>query len=212
MRQKKKLPYFSEYILYIFFSLFTGLCIIFYLMINDKCRNINEFDFNLIEKNKLYGVLEVECGKIVIEIFRDISPINTARFTELIKKKEYVDSFFYKVKENKLVEVGDLKFGKKTNLDYLKIGTGGSDYSNLKSELNHNFEFSKGSVGMVRRGKFDTENSQIFILITDQKSFNNQYTPIGKVISDLSIIKTIKSSDTDYVLRPDRVLDSYLVN
>ena len=31
---------------------------------------------------------------------------------KLIASKEYVDSYFYKVKENKLVEAGDLKYGK----------------------------------------------------------------------------------------------------
>ena len=65
---------------------------------------------------------------------------------------------------------------------------------------------------MVRRGKFDTENSQFFILIENQKSFNLQYTPIGRVISDLEILKTIKSSNSTFVLRPDKILDSYLID
>ena len=154
----------------------------------------------------------IDCGEIVIEINNNVSPNNSKRFLKLIASKEYVDSYFYKVKENKLVEAGDLKYGKIENLDYLKIGTGGSEYNNLNSELSENFDFTKGSVGMVRRGKFDTENSQFFILIENQKSFNSQYTPIGKVISDLEILKTIKSSDTSFVLRPDKILDSYRIN
>ena len=52
-----------------------------------------------------------------------------------------------------------------------KIGTGGSEYNNLNSELSENFDFTKGSVGMVRRGKFDTENSQFFILICPYINF-----------------------------------------
>ena len=212
MSKKKYLPNLSEFILYTFFLLFLGLCLIFYFNIINKCRNTKDFDFSSINKNKTYAVLIIDCGEIVIEINNNVSPNNSKRFLKLIANKEYVDSYFYKVKENKLVEVGDLKYGKIENLDYLKIGTGGSEYNNLNSELSENFDFTKGSVGMVRRGKFDTENSQFFILIENQKSFNLQYTPIGKVISDLEILKTIKSGDTTFVLRPDKILDSYRIN
>ena len=212
MSKKKYLPNLSEVILYAFFLLFLGLCLIFYFNISNKCRNTKDFDFSSINKNKTYAVLMIDCGEIVIEINNNVSPNNSKRFLKLITNKEYVDSYFYKVKENKLVEAGDLKYGKIENLDYLKIGTGGSEYNNLNSELSENFDFTKGSVGMVRRGKFDTENSQFFILIENQKSFNLQYTPIGKVISDLEILKTIKSGDTTFVLRPDKILDSYRIN
>ena len=212
MNKKKYLPNLSEVILYTFFLLFLGLCLLFYFNVNNKCRNTKDFDFSSINKNKTYAVLMIDCGEIVIEINNNVSPNNSKRFLKLIESKEYVDSYFYKVKENKLVEAGDLKYGKIENLDYLKIGTGGSEYNNLNSELSENFDFTKGSVGMVRRGKFDTENSQFFILIENQKSFNLQYTPIGKVISDLEILKTIKSGDTTFVLRPDKILDSYRIN
>ena len=212
MNKKKYLPNLSEVILYTFFLLFLGLCLLFYFNVSNKCRNTKNFDFISINKTKTYPVLIIDCGEIVIEINNNVSPNNSKRFLELITSKEYVDSYFYKVKENKLVEAGDLKYGKIENLDYLKIGTGGSEYNNLNSELSENFDFTKGSVGMVRRGKFDTENSQFFILIENQKSFNLQYTPIGKVISDLEILKTIKSGDTTFVLRPDKILDSYRIN
>jgi len=212
MNKKKYLPNLSEVILYTFFLLFLGLCLLFYFNVSNKCRNTKDFDFSSINKNKTYAVLMIDCGEIVIEINNNVSPNNSKRFLELITSKEYVDSYFYKVKENKLVEAGDLKYGKIENLDYLKIGTGGSEYNNLNSELSENFDFTKGSVGMVRRGKFDTENSQFFILIENQKSFNLQYTPIGIVISDLEILKTIKSGDTTFVLRPDKILDSYRIN
>ena len=212
MNKKKYLPNLSEVILYTFFLLFLGLCLLFYFNVSNKCRITKDFDFSSINKNKTYAVLIIDCGEIVIEINNNVSPNNSKRFLKLIANKEYVDSYFYKVKENKLVEAGDLKYGKIENLDYLKIGTGGSEYNNLNSELSENFDFTKGSVGKVRRGKFDTENSQFFILIENQKSFNLQYTPIGKVISDLEILKTIKSGDTTFVLRPDKILDSYRIN
>ena len=185
----------------------------FYLKISNKCNGIGEFDKNSLSVIKKYAIIEIDCGEIIIEINEDLSPNNTKRFLELINSKEYNNTFFYKVIRNKYLEVGDLIYGKENNLDYLKIGTGGSKYINLDSELNSDFNFSKGSVGMVRRGKFDTENSQFFILIDDDFSFNFQYTPIGRVISDLNLLKTIKyGENSNYVLRPDKINDTYVIN
>ena len=185
----------------------------FYLKISNKCNGIGEFDKNSLSVIKKYAIIEIDCGEIIIEINEDLSPNNTKRFLELINSKEYNNTFFYKVIRNKYLEVGDLIYGKENNLDYLKIGTGGSKYINLDSELNSDFNFSKGSVGMVRRGKFDTENSQFFILIDDDFSFNFQYTPIGRVISDLNLLKTIKyGENSNYVLRPDKINDTYIIN
>ena len=61
----------------------------------------------------------IDCGEIVIEINNNVSPNNSKRFLKLIASKEYVDSYFYKVKENKLVEAGDLKYGKIEKYQFL---------------------------------------------------------------------------------------------
>ena len=45
----------------------------------------------------------IDCGEIVIEINNNVSPNNSKRFLELIANKEYVESYFYKVKENKFL-------------------------------------------------------------------------------------------------------------
>ena len=57
---------------------------------------------------------------------------------------------------------------------------------------------------MVRLNKKDTEDSQFFILLEDSPSLNGKYTPLGKVIYGLEVLKKIKSNDkSEYVLRPD---------
>ena len=59
-------------------------------------------------------------------------------------------------------------------------------------------------MAMVRLDKKDTEDSQFFILLQDTPSFNGKYTPIGKVIYGLEVLKKIKNNDkSEYVLRPD---------
>ena len=57
---------------------------------------------------------------------------------------------------------------------------------------------------MVRTAKINTEDSQFFILLNDSPAFNKKYTPIGKVLYGLEVLKKIKNNDkSDYVLRPD---------
>ncbi|MDC6447788.1 peptidylprolyl isomerase, partial [Alphaproteobacteria bacterium] len=135
----------------------------------------------------------------------------TSQILNLIRLNKYDGSYFYRVKKNKLIEFGDLQFGKKNNLNYLKIGTGGSYLENNKSELSNNYKFKEGSVGMVKRGKFDTENSQIFILLDSNSTYDRQYTPVGEVISGIDILKKIKyNNSSEFVLRPDYVKKFYL--
>jgi len=203
----------SEKLLIIFLIILTCAVFCFYYIVNDKCFFTNDLNINYLPKNKTIAIIEIECGKIAIQINEGLSPKNTERFKYLIENKKYVNSVFYRVKRNKFVETGDLIYGMKDSINYLKIGTGGSTMPNLNSELNNNFNFIKGTVGMVRRGKFDTENSQFFILLEDMPSFNFQYTPIGTVISGLELLKLIKQGDTsEYVLRPDIIIDTNLMN
>ena len=93
---------------------------------------------------------------------------------------------------------------KKNNLNYKKIGTGKSGYGTIKSELDGNFTFTKGSVGLVRTFKNNTEDSQFFIILDDEPLFEGEYTPIGKVIYGIQVLEKIKYSHrSEYVLRPD---------
>ena len=66
---------------------------------------------------------------------------------------------------------------------------------------------------MVRRGKFNTENSQIFILLNDNSSFDGQFTPIGEVLMGIKILDKIKyNNNSEFVLRPDYINKAYIYN
>ena len=204
---------FSEKILFTFFFIILISFIIFFFRISNKCLFLTSLDENkLIQyKNDKIVILETKCGKVAIKLFTKKSPLNTSQILNLIRLNKYDDSYFYRVKKNKLIEFGDLQFGKKNNLNYLKIGTGGSYLENNKSELSNNYKFKEGSIGMVKRGKFDTENSQMFILLDSNSTYDRQYTPVGEVISGIDILKKIKyNNSSEFVLRPDYVKKFYL--
>jgi len=107
----------------------------------------------------------------------------------------------------------DVEFGKKGNIDYGKIGTGKSGLGTIKSEVDKDFNYTKGSVGLARSLKYDTEDSQFFIILQDEPLYEGEYTPIGKVIFGLEALEKIKHLDkSEYVLRPDFINTLRLFN
>jgi len=181
-----------------------ALC--FTVLIKNKCLFVKNFDPQKInfEKPKNIVVLNAECGNVIIELYPEISPNGVERFKKLINLKAYDNVAFHRVIKDKLVQAGDIEFGKKNKLDYGKIGTGKSGLGTIKSEIDSEFNFNRGSVALVRTLKYDTEDSQFFIVLDDEPLFEGEYTPIGKVIYGIKVLEKIRYSHrSEYVLRPD---------
>jgi len=196
----------SEKIIFAFIIILAIFSFGSFFLIKNKCLFIKNFDPQKIafEDPANIAILNVECGNVIIELYPDISPNAVKRFKELVKSKAYDDIAFHRVIKDTLVQAGDLEFGKKGSLDYGKIGTGKSGLGTIKSEIDKPFEFNKGSVALARTQKYNTEDSQFFIILRDEPLFETEYTPIGKVIFGLEALKKIKYlNKSQYVLRPD---------
>ena len=205
----------SEKIILIFLILLGIITFGTYFVIKNKCLFVKSFDPKIInfEKPNNIAILNVGCGNVIIELYPNISPNAVQRFITLIRSNAYENIAFHRVIENKLVQAGDLEFGKKGNLDYGKIGTGKSGLGTIKSEIDNNFNYTKGSVGMARTFKNDTEDSQFFIILQDEPLFEGEYTPVGKVIYGLEILKKIKyERRSEYILRPDFINTFRMLN
>ena len=177
-----------------------------FFLIKNKCLFVKKYDPNNLkfEKPENIAVLNTFCGNVIIELYPKIAPNSVERFRMLISYGEYNNVAFHRVIKNVLVQAGDLEFGKKNNLNYAYIGTGKSGYGTINSELNEDFDFKKGSVALARTDKKNTEDSQFFILLKDAPLFEGEYSPVGKVIYGLEILKKIKyDNKVEYVLRPD---------
>jgi len=203
---KKVKASLHEKLIFIFLIVLGIFALGFTVVIKNKCLFVKNFDPQKInfEKPKNIVVLNVECGNVIIEIYREISPNGVERFKKLINLKAYDNVAFHRVIKDKLVQAGDLEFGKKDQLDYGKIGTGKSGFGIIKSEIDAEFNFERGSVGLARTLNYDTEDSQFFIILDDEPLFEGEYTPIGKVIYGIKILEKIRYSHrSEYVLRPD---------
>jgi peptidyl-prolyl cis-trans isomerase A (cyclophilin A) len=205
MIKKIKASLFDKLIL-TFLILLAIFTLSFIIIINNKCLFIKNFDPQKIDFTKPENivVMNAECGNVIIELYPNVSPKAVNRFKNLIKSNSYDNVAFHRVIKDKLVQAGDLEFGKKNQLDYGKIGTGKSGLGTIKSEIDAQFDFNRGSVGLARTLKYDTEDSQFFIILDDEPLFEGEYTPIGKVIYGIKVLEKIKYSHrSEYVLRPD---------
>ena len=196
----------SEIIILYFLILLAIITLSTFILIKNKCLFVKNYipeDINF-KNPKNIAILNAPCGNVIIELYPDISPNNVKRFEMLITTGAYKDIAFHRVIENKLVQAGDLEFGRKGSLNYGKIGTGKSGLGTIKSEIDNRFNYTKGSVGLARTFKNDTEDSQFFIILQDEPLFEGEYTPVGKVLYGLEVLKKIKHQrHSEYILRPD---------
>ena len=195
-----------EKLILIFLIVLGIFALSFTIIIKNKCLFVKNFDPQKInfEKPNNIVILNAECGNVIIELYPEISPNGVERFKKLINLKSYDNVAFHRVIKDKLVQAGDLEFGKKDQLDYGKIGTGKSDFGAIKSEVDNEFDFKRGAVGLARSLKYNTEDSQFFIILDDEPLFESEYTPIGKVIYGIKVLEKIRYSHrSEYVLRPD---------
>ena len=196
----------SEKILFLFILILGITIFSSFIIIKNKClfvKNYNPEKLNFITPNNI-AILNTHCGNVIIELYPNVSPNSVDRFKMLISSGEYNNVAFHRVIKNVLVQAGDLEFGKKNNLNYTYIGTGKSGYGTINSELDNEFDFKKGTVALARTDEKNTEDSQFFILLKDAPLFEGEYTPVGKVIYGLEVVKKIKYAEkTEYVLRPD---------
>ena len=196
----------SERIILIFIILLGVFTLGPLLIIKNKCLFVKNYDPDniLFNNRENIAVLNANCGNVIIELYPDISPNAVKRFKTLIRSGAYDDAAFHRVIENKLIQAGDLEFGKRENLNYGKVGTGKSGLGLIKSEIDADFKYKKGSVGLARTFKMNTEDSQFFIILQDEPLFEGEYTPIGKVLYGLEVLEKIKFITKFHIVpRPD---------
>ena len=169
MINKIKISQSEKIILY--FLIILGVFTLTSLVIlKNKCLFVKNHNPNNIEFNnpENIAILNTNCGNVIIELYPNIAPKAVERFKKLIKLGSYDNAAFHRVIEKKLIQAGDLEYGKRENLDYGKVGSGESGLGTIKSELDGKFKYDRGSVGMARTFELNTEDSQFFIILKDE--------------------------------------------
>ena len=146
-------------------------------------------------ENTIY--LELEDGRVVIELLPALAPNHVRRIKELAREKFYDGLKFHRVIDGFMVQTGDPRGN----------GSGGSDKPDLKAEFSSESHV-RGIASMARAQDPDSANSQFFIVLADSTFLDRQYTVWGRVVSGMEFVDRIKKGDrarNGVVVDPDRI-------
>ena len=154
-------------------------------------------------------IMKLKDGAVIIELFGEIAPNHVKRFKLLSKEKKYDGVTFHRVIDGFMAQTGDVEFGNSNleSYDPGKVGTGGSDYPNLKSEFS-NLPHERGTLSMARSTDPDSANSQFFICLETSPNLDRNYTIFGKVIKGMEFVDLIKkgTGSNGEVSNPDKII------
>ena len=136
--------------------------------------------------------LDLEKGRVTIELRPDLAPNHVARIKELAREGFYDGIVFHRVIEGFMAQGGD------------PTGTGMSG-----SGKNLDAEFSaephvRGTCSMARAQDPNSAASQFFIVFGDSRFLDNQYTVWGQVIDGMDHVDAIKRGEP--VQDPDKIV------
>ena len=154
-------------------------------------------------------VLKLKYGNVIIELFGDIAPNHVKRFKQLAIEQKYDGVIFHRVIDSFMAQTGDVKFGnsKLDTYDIGRVGTGGSEYPDLKAEFN-DLPHERGTLSMARSAHPDSANSQFFICFKAASHLDRQYTVFGKVVQGMEFVDLIKKGEGSggEVADPDKII------
>ena len=140
--------------------------------------------------------LELDSGRVVIEMRPDLAPKHVARIKELVRQGFYDGIVFHRVIEDFMAQTGDPT----------GTGTGGSG-QNLAAEFS-NEKHLRGTVSMARAASPDSADSQFFIVFKAAPWLDGQYTVWGQVTEGMEHVDAIKkgAGQNGIVDNPDKIV------
>lgn len=140
--------------------------------------------------DKEIAVIEMEnsaaFGTIKIELYSNIAPKMVERFKTLARSGFYDGTTFHRINQS-VIQGGDPL--SKDDIPE-NDGTGKSDLPNVPAEFS-DIPYDIGIVGAARGPDPNSANSQFFITLKREPSFDTRYTIFGKVIEGMNNVRTI---------------------
>ena len=148
------------------------------------------------------AVIETDFGNIVIEFFPDKAPGHVENFIKLATDGFYDGTIFHRVIPGFMIQGGDPNT---KSDDRSNHGQGGPGYS-INAEFN-DISHVRGIVSMARSNDPNSAGSQFFIVVSDSKFLDNQYTVFGRVVEGMDVADKIVNVPRDNFDNPnDRVV------
>lgn len=146
-------------------------------------------------ENTLY--IDLEAGRVTIELRPDIAPNHVARIKELAREGFYDGIVFHRVIDGFMAQTGDPT----------GTGSGGSELPDLEAEFS-DAKHGRGAVSMARAQSPNSANSQFFIVFDDSSFLDGQYTVWGQVTEGMDLVDAIKRGEgsSGSVQDPDKMI------
>ena len=146
-------------------------------------------------ENTLY--MDLEDGRVVIEMRPDLAPKHVARIKELVRQKFYDGLVFHRVIGGFMAQGGDPDGN----------GTGGSGV-NIPAEFSSE-PHVRGTVSMARSSNPNSGDSQFFIVYARSQWLDGQYTVWGKVTEGMEHVGNLERgsrTNNGLVTEPDKIV------
>lgn len=146
-------------------------------------------------ENTLY--LDLEAGRVVIDLYDDVAPGHVARIKELARSGFYDGLTFHRVIEGFMAQGGDP--------DGTGMGGSGQKQKAEFSDKPHH----RGACSMARSGDPDSGDSQFFICFGDAGFLDGQYTVWGQVTEGMEHVDGLKRGEgMDFCMNgePDKIV------
>ena len=141
-------------------------------------------------ENTLY--LELEYGRVVIQMRPDLAPQHVARIKELARDGFYDGIVFHRVIDGFMAQTGD------------PTGTGrGGSGQNLPAEFSEE-PYQRGTLGMARSNDPNSADSQFFITFVPTPFLNGNYTVWGQVVEGMDAVDQIVRGEPP--ANPDKII------
>ena len=146
-------------------------------------------------ENTLY--LELENGRVTIEMRPDLAPNHVKRIKELVREKFYDGIVFHRVIDDFMAQTGD------------PTGTGsGGSGQNIKAEFSRDAQHLRGTLSMARSQSPNSADSQFFIVFKASQWLDGQYSIWGQVTDGMEHVDAIKKGvgQGGVVVDPDKIV------
>jgi cyclophilin family peptidyl-prolyl cis-trans isomerase len=140
------------------------------------------------------ATIATEIGDIEIQLFDESAPKAAANFADLAR-------IFHRCIPGFVIQGGDGQYGKKSDLQKSRVGTGGPGYRFEDEKVQG--DYVRGALAMANSGP-NTNGSQFFICHQDLTGkLPKNYTLFGQVTKGLDVVDTIATAPRDGRDLPD---------